>query len=48
MKKQTKQNNRKHKRALASVKRRKAFAKQKHLWTLGIGLYETTPKEERN
>jgi len=48
MKKQTKQNNRKHKRALASTKRRKAFTKQKHFWNLGIGLYETKSKEERN
>jgi hypothetical protein len=48
MKKQKPVPAKKHKRALQASRRRKAFAKQKHLWTLGIGLYETTPKEERN
>lgn len=48
MKKQTDTTKRKHKRALRNAKRRKEFAKQKHLWNLGIGLYETEPKEEHN
>jgi hypothetical protein len=51
MKKQT--NNSKkirqsHKRALTEAKRKKAFAKQKHLWNQGIGLYEIYTAEERN
>jgi hypothetical protein len=37
-----------HKRALLKAKRRKAFAKQKHLWDRGIGLYETYTAEERD
>jgi hypothetical protein len=48
MKKQTKQNKRKNKRALISIKRRKAYAQQKHLWDRGIGLYEVYTKEERD
>lgn len=48
MKKQPQTPAKKHKRALRASKRRKAFAKQKHLWSIGIGLYETEPKEERN
>lgn len=37
-----------HKRALIETKRRKAFAKQKHLWKQGIGLYEIYTAEERD
>lgn len=37
-----------HKRALLKAKRRKAFAKQKHLWNQGIGLYEIYTAEERD
>lgn len=48
MKKIKKSPTKNHKRALKSAKRRKAFAKQKHLWNLGIGIYETESKEERN
>ena len=38
----------KHKRAAEKTKRRKAFAKQKHLWNQGIGLYEIYTAEERD
>ena len=38
----------KHKRAAVKTKRRKAFAKQKHLWNQGIGLYEIYTAEERD
>jgi hypothetical protein len=48
MKKIKKTPAKKHKRALRAAQRRKTFAKQKHMWNLGIGLYETEPKEERN
>jgi hypothetical protein len=37
-----------HKRALLETKRKKAFAKQKHLWNQGIGLYEIYTAEERD
>jgi hypothetical protein len=37
-----------HKRALLKAKRKKAFAKQKHLWNQGIGLYEIYTAEERD
>jgi hypothetical protein len=48
MKKPKNSNNKSHKRALKASKRKKAFAKLKHLWSLGIGLYETESKKERN
>jgi hypothetical protein len=37
-----------HKRAAVENKRKKAFAKQKHLWNRGIGLYEIYTAEERD
>jgi hypothetical protein len=39
---------RRHKRAVVETKRKKAFAKQKHLWNQGIGLYEIYTAEERD
>lgn len=49
MKKNSNNNTKKaHKRALMEAKRRKAFAKQKHLWKQGIGLYEIYTAEERD
>ena len=49
MKKNSRKNNKKaHKRALASAKRLKAFAKKKHYWRQGIGLYEIYTAEERD
>lgn len=49
MKKTNNKNNKKaHKRALLEAKRRKAFAKQKHLWNRGVGLYEIYTAEERD
>lgn len=48
MKKQNKSAVRAQKRALATSKRRKAYAKQKYLWNKGIGLYEVYTKEERD
>lgn len=49
MKKNNNKNSKKaHKRALQAAKRRKAFAKRKHLWNQGIGLYETYTAEERD
>jgi hypothetical protein len=49
MKKNSKKKNKQaHKRALLESKRRKAFAKQKHLWDQGIGLYEIYSAEERD
>ncbi len=46
MKKQRKTPIKKHKRALKAAKRKKTFARQKHLWNLGIGLYDK--EEKRN
>jgi len=49
MKKNNKKSNKQaHKRALLEARRKKAFAKQKHLWNQGIGLYETYTAEERD
>ena len=49
MKKNNSKNNKNaHKRALLQAKRKKAFAKQKHLWNQGIGLYEIYTAEERD
>ena len=48
MKKSKPVNRKTHKRALKAANRRKAFAKQKHLWDQGIGLYDTEPEKERN
>lgn len=47
-KRNTKHSKKAHKRALLETKRRKAFAKQKHLWNQGIGLYEIYTAEERD
>jgi hypothetical protein len=48
MKKNSKTIKQKHKRALKAAIRRKAFNKLKEQWKLGIGLYDTNTKEERN
>jgi hypothetical protein len=49
MKKNNNKNNKQaHKRAILEAKRKKAFAKQKHLWDRGIGLYEIYSAEERD
>lgn len=48
MKKNNKSSKKAHKRALLAAKRRKAFAKKKHLWNKGIGLYEIYTAEERD
>ena len=33
---------------LKAAQRRKALAKQKHLWDQGIGLFDTEAEKERN